>query len=305
MDQHIPVNERSFNGQGTDLRTTGQLLGNLAVTIRELYKEATRRGMKPVVYSGADLVDRPCATINDEAQPFAKVLFGRSIDRDIRVTLQILLSTTPCSKTRLDRRVLLHSCTLVHSGEDTTDSSIAAAAAFGGWLVSLQGDGAYPNGPIELDYCEADHEQLPSPRRINLLHFDDLPTARRLRQRYVPNPKHHPNKFKGREWKPVTQPGEHSPMPLDADYDPMASNREDELRDPQHNPPEHRAQQLLDRSVVAHNNKQRYACMLDPAGRMAFFEFQLDNIGGYHGYIVSETTIPLDIRQQLLNPPEQ
>lgn len=300
MDQHIPINERSFNGQTTDLKMAGQFLSDLAFTLRELINESRRRGMKPVIYSGEDLVDRPCAVVNDEPLSFGQILFGRSMDRDIRLTLQILLSNNPYSRTRLQRKFLQHSCTLVPSGEDAADSSIAAAASFGGWLVSLKGCDAYSSNPLALDYCETDDEQLPPPCRINLQHFANHITARRLRRRYVPNPKHHPNKFKGREWEVISERGAHSPMPLDIDYDPLASNKEHELRDPRRDPPEHRAQQLLDRAIGDHR-KQLYACMLDPSGRVAFFEFQLDGLEGYHGYIVTSDTVPPKIREQLLD----
>lgn len=300
MEQHIPVNERSFNGQATDLRMAGQLLHNLADTLRELISESRRRGMKYVIYSGDDLVNRPCAIINGEAQLFGQILFGRSIDRDIRVTLQILLSNNPYSQARLIRRTLQHNCTLVHSGEDATDSSIAAAAAFGGWLVSLKGCAAYPSGSLDLDYCEADDEHLPPPQRISLPHFNDHSTARSLRRRYIPNPKHHPNKFKGRIWEPVSERGSHSPMPLDVDYDPMVRDREQELRDPQRDPPDYRAQQLLDRAISIRNGRQLYACMQSPTGHIVFFEFQPDNSGGYHGYLVPAGTVPPQILQQLL-----
>ena len=300
MEQHIPVNERSFNGQATDLRTAGQLLHNLVTIIRELMNESRRRGKKQIVYSGEDLVDRPCAIINGHSRSFVQVLSERTIDHDIRVTLLRLLSSTPNSRARLIRRTLHHNCTLVHSGEDVTDSSIAAAAAFGGWLVSLKGCAAYPSGSLDLDYCEADDEQLPPPHRISLPHFDDHPTARGLRRRYIPNPKHHPHKFKGRTWEPVSERGAHSPMPLDVDYDSMVKDREQELRDPQRDPPDYRAQQLLERAIAYQAQKQLYACMHAPTGSLVFFEFQPDNHGGYHGYVVPSETLPATLVSELL-----
>lgn len=298
MEQHIPVNERSFQGQAGTMSEAGQLLRNLANTLRELINEARRRGMKPTIYSGENLTNYPFVTA-DEILSFGQVLFGRNVDRDVRVALQVLLSNTPYSRIRLLRRALQHTCVLVHNDEDVTESSIAAAAAFDGWLVSLQRCDEYPSGRLELDYSEADDELLPPSKRITIDHFNDVPTARGLRRRYVPNQKHHPNKFKGREWEPIREKGAHSPMPLDVDYEPMTQNKEQDLRNLHNDLPDSQAQRLLDQSIA--NGKQLYACMSGPSGKLYFFEFQPDNSGGYHGYIIAPETVPPELIQRLLN----
>ncbi|MDZ4720295.1 MAG: hypothetical protein SH847_17715 [Roseiflexaceae bacterium] len=183
--------------------------------------------------------------------------------------------------------------------EDVTDSSIAAAAAFGGWLISLQGCANYPDGSLEVHYSEADQLELPSPQLRSITHCVEHLTARRLRRRYIPNTKHHPNKFKGREWELATDRGSPSPMPLDVDYDSMGINREIELRDLQRDPPNYSAQQLLDGAIGDPEKNQLYAISYDPLGREIFFEFQQDGLRGYHGYLVGAASVPQGIREHL------
>ncbi len=186
------------------------------------------------------------------------------------------ISSGPWIDYDLDSSAYICTC-----GEQTVEgSTIDGAAQRSGLLLSLGKCDSYPDGPLTVKY----HRDGPEEEPLTIAHFVNTATARVCRRRYVPNPEHHPKKAKGNR----------SPMELDRAYDLFNLERELELRDPSRDPWDTEVQGLLDRAFPGGN--QLYARVWDTASRRAiYYEFQDDNMNGFHGYPVPIREVPNEV----------
>jgi hypothetical protein len=271
---HVLINERSFVGQATS-HNAQTLMQQLAETLDTL--DPCLCGDRRMVHS--TLASQPLI----DTQTLYDWLFNQRSPRlqALKVFLMVGLRKGPFIDTIMAS--VSHLCD--YNDEDVSSSSLAGAAHFHGALVSLDQSPAFASDPLIVQFCYGPGANLDS---MEIPNFHEARQARRLRRRYVPNPKHHP----ARARPPATE------MPLDPEYDPMDAAKQIRLLDPELDPPDTAAQRLLDRALPS--GKQFYARTSSEQGRNEiFYEFQPDNAGGYHGYVVPEVQVPADVVRRL------
>ena len=165
---------------------------------------------------------------------------------------------------------------------DHNDTALAAAACSGGIVISLGDQETYPDGLLTVQLIT----ETANTETVDVGHFVSLLAARHCRRRYVPNPKHYPLRAKGN----------HTPMPLDRAYDPFDDQKAQALRDPNADPYDTTVQELLDNALPV--GKQLYARTYQQRTE-TLYEFQSDNVGGFHGYPVPGTEVPGDVLKRL------
>jgi len=281
----IYINERSFTGQAQP-HTLTDLLTAFAETLGVL----RQIGPDADIVFHTSLINRPLSASHslgdwlfdqryrdedeeelDEQETPIQALAG---------VIQQALQRGPWIDSELDATDYACAC-----GEDAVEgSTVDGAALRGGALLSLGGCTHYPDGPLSVRYMRGDGAE----EQRDVMHFVHAATARKCRRRYVPNPKHHPDKAKG----------DHSPMELDRAYDRFTPEREQELRDQTCDPWDTQVQQLLDRASPG--GKQLYARVWDVAGRRhIYYAFQPDSPNRemccFHGYLVPQREVPAEI----------
>lgn len=289
----IYINERSFTGQGRE-HTLIRLMSTFAETLGILQQISPDAEI--VVHSS--LMARPLSdTLSLENWLFSQRYRGDdeedgsdqapppSPDEERLQALIGVIRTTlisgPWIEDILDARAYI--CTCGTQGDDVGGSTIDGAAQRSGLLISLGDCEHYPDGPLTITYQRDGAED--EPREV--AHFVGTATARACRRRYVPNPKHHPSRAKGKIAK----------MELDRAYDLFTAEREQELRDQTRDPWDTEVQRLLDRAIPG--GKQLYARVRDLAGHHTYYEFQPDNpnwqICCFHGYPVPQQEVPAEV----------
>lgn len=140
--------------------------------------------------------------------------------------------------------------------QDVSGSSLAGSVYLKGILISLQKAPDFICEYIHLKYSE-DGKLY---QEVDILNLTNLIHAKKLRPRYIASHKHTP------EGKGIYRGRRGSPMDL--------SDEE--------------AQSVLDQAIP--NGRQYYGYY-----QSKFYEFQADNVGGFHGYLVEETKVPYKI----------
>jgi hypothetical protein len=140
--------------------------------------------------------------------------------------------------------------------QDVSGSSLAGAVYLKGIVISLQNAPDFASENIQLKYSE-DGELY---QEFNIPNLNHLIHAKKLRPCYVPSIKH---TLDGRG---IYRGRKGTPMDL-SDED---------------------AQLVLDKAIP--NGRQYYGFHQE-----RFYEFQSDNVGGFHGYPVEETEVPYKV----------
>lgn len=281
----IFINERSFNNQ-VQRHAIMQVMQQFAETVGLL--QISCHNAEVVIHSS--LSNRPICdnqtllswvSINDNDDEEADQDEESQLQDMIRLVLAAL-TRGPYVEDLLEDHE--HVCTF--ADEDHEQSALAAAACLDGVVVSLDGHAAYPDGALTVELMRADGNL----KHVDVPHFVTGAEARKCRRRYVPNPKHHPNKAKGN----------HTKMELDREYDPfeLGTPKESRLRDLGRDPENTKVQKLLDSALPG--GKQLYNLVYSNNGKTeTFYEFMDDNTNGFHGYPVPDTQIPADVVRAL------
>jgi hypothetical protein len=140
--------------------------------------------------------------------------------------------------------------------QDVSGSSLAGSVYLKGILISLENASDFICEYTHLKYSE-DGKLY---REVDILNLTNLIHAKKLRPRYVASHKHTP------EGKGIYRGRRGSPMDL--------SDEE--------------AQSVLNQAIP--NGRQYYGY-----NQGKFYEFQSDNVGGFHGYLVEEQEVPYKI----------
>jgi hypothetical protein len=276
-DKSIFINERCFDGslKSYEMRERLEEFLQVIERVRILHDEAelaihSSFGSQTICegYSVYAWLSREGGDDSDELEE------DTGSEPRLQIVIHLLLSAFtrgPFIENLLDEGYPHHMCEF--NQEQHEGTALAAAACWEEPLVSIRDHAIYPDGTLRaLIYKDIDLVE------VDITHFACLTSVRRARRRYVPNPKH-PN----RASPPAT------PMELDRDYDPFTLEKEQQLRALDSDPPETKAQDLLDRAIQG--GKQLYN-VLYVARKPMFYEFQPDNVGAYHGYPVPKEQIP-------------
>lgn len=290
----IYINERSFIGQARDHTLMG-LMSTFAETLgvlRQISPDA-----EIVIHSS--LMAQPLSDrLSLQDWLFSQRYRGDEEDEDSQQArppdpeeerLQALIGVIrtslisgPWIDNDLDGKGYI--CTCEAREEDLASSTIDGSAQRGGLLISFDGCTHYPDGPLTIHY--EGHSHIKEPQQV--AHFVSPTTARKCRRRYVPNPKHHPDKARG----------DHSPMELDRVYDRFTPQLEQELRDITRDPWDTLVQYLLDIAVPEGN--QLYARVWnDNRKEHIYYVFQDDNMNGFHGYPLLTQRVPQEVINEL------
>lgn len=282
----IFINERSFNNQAQS-HNIYTLMRQLADTLQMLHTIGT--GAEVVVHSSfgkRELCNSQTVASWLSGKPENDDALGN--DDETRIAIQTIRQVLLSAFARgpyLEELLSEHNHACYLQEKDHDNSAIAAAACLNGVVVSLEGNSFYPEGPLQISLSLHNNEFA----TINVAHFIKVAEARKCRRRYVPNPKHHPDHAKG----------DHSPMELDRAYDRFTPERELELRHPNSDMPDTECQRLLDGALPG--GSQLYALVYGKNGRsVTFYEFQPDNMHGFHGYPVPQTEVPSEVVRALV-----
>lgn len=295
----IFINERSFDGSAPP-HAARQLLREFYDVLDVLrwrnYPDSqifTHRGFRDYLITPQKSV---AAWLSRQKSVLDDLPHGEPLEEDESDTpsLQPLVNVLFSALARapdVEELIGAHQCDFMkidHSG-----SMLAAAAGTSGVLTSLgrhlkspEEKPTYPDGTLTVELMRADDTLVD----INVQNFVTLAEARRCRRRYVPNPKHHPDR---------PHPGA-TRMPLDRAYDPfeLGSSKERDLRDLRLDPPDTAVQRLLDQAIPYGN--QLYNLTYTRDGKPdTFYKFMNDNMNGFHGFPISANDFPDEVMHQI------
>ena len=164
--QRIFVNELSVTGQASNEYIAGELIGNLAEVLQALSRHLEGAGKPQALTSSATLSTMPLIRTPLEEVTFWDCLFKRraQTQQSVRGLVQKLLTNGPHTEELLAGQVG-HQC---KRQRDThviplSGSSIAAAAALQGWVVSLRDCDDYPPETLVVTFDLAHSEEYTTP----------------------------------------------------------------------------------------------------------------------------------------------
>jgi len=159
--QRILVNELSVSKQAANDYAAGDIINCLAHTLRELIKHGDQIGCEIAISTSANLANMRLLSIGPNNTFYACLFKRRGPDQQaVSGFLQKLLRNRPSTEELL-AKYERHRCAHYKNGllVDVARTSVAAAAALEGWLVSLRGCSDFPRASVTARYCRDDNSE--------------------------------------------------------------------------------------------------------------------------------------------------
>jgi hypothetical protein len=154
--QRIFVNELSVSEQAANDYEAGDIINCLAHMLRELIKHGDQIGCEVAISTSVNLANMRLLSVGPDSTFHACLFKRRGPDQQaVSVLLQQLLRKRPSTEELL-ARFTQHRCVHHRNGSlvDMARTSVAAAAALEGWLVSLRGCIDFPpRASVTVRYC--------------------------------------------------------------------------------------------------------------------------------------------------------
>ena len=189
--QRILVNELSVSKQAANDHEAGEIINCLAHMLRELMKHGDQIGCELAISTSANLANMQLLSVGSNSTFHAGLFKRRGPDQQAASGfLQKLLSNRPSTEELLAKHVR-HRCAHHRGGSlvDVARTSVAAAAALVGWLVSLRGCADFPRAPVTVRYCQDDNSEE---HDDVITHFIEQPDIYQVCRVYEASAKHQP-----------------------------------------------------------------------------------------------------------------
>jgi hypothetical protein len=187
--QRIFFNEHSVAGQAQSDYAAGILIYNLADVLRTLSRHVKDSGRDFAPTTSKTTWERALVvTAERQVRFYDSICLRRGVeDQAVRNTLLGLLRRVPFSEELLVGHEG-HRCERHHDTEAVvlSGSSIAAAAALQGWVVSLRDCDEYRRGALVVSFRPADGDAYD----VKLPHFIEGDDISQVKRYYEHNPKH-------------------------------------------------------------------------------------------------------------------
>jgi hypothetical protein len=189
--QRIFVNELSVSKQAANDYEAGDIINCLAHTLRELIKHGDQIGCEVAISTSANLANMRLLSAGPDSTFHACLFKRRGPDQQaVSGLLQQLLRKRPSTEELL-ARYAQHRCAHHRGGSlvDVARTSVAAAAALEGWLVSLYGCMDFPRELVTVRYCQDDNS---AEHDVVIIHFIEQSDIYQVRRVYEASDKHKP-----------------------------------------------------------------------------------------------------------------